>query len=132
MQKTPFTLLLQEKTKVFSKQRQLFTKKLGAVIGFGLYRFEYQRDQEIDIFRRRMVNIRKQEQEAATASCNNNLHPYLDQAPLTDYLMEILGSINYRLHIRIHLPHNSQIVKTFVCKCKIVCVSVCYNMYTYR
>jgi len=42
-----------------SKQEQHFNKKIGNLIGFGLYQFDYLKDPEVDTFRRRVERVRR-------------------------------------------------------------------------
>jgi hypothetical protein len=94
---------------------QLTNKKIGNVIGYGLYRFDYRRDTEIDLFRRKMISVRK----LAVGKRDPFLYafrPNIDPAPLTQTLMDKLKATGFRLHIRLHLVF-SQIVKTLVCQC---------------
>src|SRR5690606_1237273 len=46
--------------KSLPKQAQIVNKKIGNLIGFGLYRFDYLKDMEVDIFRRNMVRVRQE------------------------------------------------------------------------
>ena len=43
------------KVRILSKHLQLVNKKIGNLIGYGLYRFDYLKDPEVDVFRRKMV-----------------------------------------------------------------------------
>ena len=42
-----------------SKQEQLVNMKIGNLIGFGLYQFDYLKDPEVDTFRRRVERVRR-------------------------------------------------------------------------
>jgi len=51
------SFLVDFKKKAISKQEQLFNMKIGNLIGFGLYQFDYLKDQELDTFRRRAERL---------------------------------------------------------------------------
>lgn len=104
-----------------SKQVQLANKKIGNLIGFGLYRFEYMKDPEVDIFRRKMTSIQRHA-HATRDPMIYKLQPSIDTSPLTECLLKNLGSAG-KIHFRLHFPF-ADIVKTLTCQVEDTAVDV--------
>lgn len=109
----PFKFQVVPRKQPLAKDLQLVNKKIGSLIGFGLYRFDYFRDIEVDVFRRTMVSVRRE------ATKNRDpvsyiLQPDLDRAPLSEILATKLGQ-GGRLTVRLHLPFELQSLKTMTC-----------------
>jgi hypothetical protein len=51
----PFSFVVDGRNKTPSKSSQLLSKKIGNLIGYGIYRLDYLKDPEVDIFRRQMI-----------------------------------------------------------------------------
>ena len=56
--KTDATFYVEPKKKPISKQEQIFNMKIGNLINYGLYQFDYMQEPEIDCFRRSMARVR--------------------------------------------------------------------------
>ena len=51
------TFIVDVKKKPTSKQEQRFNMKIGNLINYGLYQFDYLKDPEVDSFRRKMARL---------------------------------------------------------------------------
>jgi hypothetical protein len=110
--KWDFTLFLEAKSKPLSKQAQLLNKKIGNLIGFGLYRLEYLKDTEVEIFRRTMISVRQASIQKRDPF-RYAYHP--DITSVTQSVNDIVqtklaGKLQFRIHIIF-----SHIVKTVTC-----------------
>jgi phosphatidylinositol-4,5-bisphosphate 3-kinase len=105
----PFAFQVESKQKQVNKQMQALSKKIGFIIGYGLYRFDYLRDAEVDIFRRKMVSVRQN--AVRTRDLNvYNFRPEVEARSASQKVMEKIGSSG-KIQYRLTVP-SSQLTKT--------------------
>lgn len=108
----PFVFYVMTRAKPASKPLQLLNKKIGSLIGFGLYRFDYLKDFEVDVFRRNMVILR-QDEIRKRDPLYYTLQPSVDSSPASATLLQRLGT-GMKIHFRLHVQ-NQKMVKTLAC-----------------
>ncbi|KAI3637772.1 hypothetical protein MIR68_004421 [Amoeboaphelidium protococcarum] len=101
--------------KRLSKRQQLMSKKIGNILNFGLYRFDYLQDDETDIFRHQMVGVRQQIIEQRDLK-SFMYGPEIVDSPGDDVDNVMLYDLtNYdKITFRLHVPH-SDMRKTLTC-----------------
>ena len=108
-----FTFYVTLKQLTISKRAQAVNKKIMDLIGYsGIFLFDCVSDYEVDIFKRKMVSLRRSMLQTRN-EFHYNFPCDIDFAPLTKSLIDLIGSTG-KIQVRIHLP-NGQIVKTTSC-----------------
>ena len=108
-----FRFLVIQYQKSNSKQVQLVNKKIGNLIGYGLYRFDYLKDSEVDIFRRNMVRVRQAAMKQREPFLYT-LDPELASGPVPLTISNKLIPSN-KITFRLHVTY-SEMVKTLTCQ----------------
>jgi phosphatidylinositol-4,5-bisphosphate 3-kinase len=107
----PFKLFVERKGKT-SKIARLLNKKIGSVINFGLYRFDYIKNSEVERFRRVLLDVGKDAVEG------RDLFKYLldVQVETLQCPPVILQNLfNGKIKIKIHLAEDVR--RTAICDC---------------
>lgn len=103
---------IRKKYRRSDKYTQAMNKRLGSAIGYGLYRFEYLKDLEVEVFRRNMVSARRHAVDQRD-SFVYAYEPDICESELSPLILNKL-SPSMVLTFKLHVPF-ANLIKTMTC-----------------